>query len=183
MNKNIILEMTYASRRKACKSALDKALKNNNDIFIKTANMHTPHFSSKEFKQTNIPSYTEVLDNVNKAIYNYINTEISSVEDIYNEFNNICNDNMTFSENDAFVLDYLIKLGIIEGIMSNNYTCEIIKSDYEKLFIRNFTKWAADHDAAAKLPKFVKNISLSANALAKEFMGLYKTLETKFRKP
>ena len=179
MAKNIILEMISASRRKARKSALDKVLKNNNKTFIKIANTHTPCFDSEEFKRTNIPSYTEVLDNVNKAIYNYIDIEISSVEDIYNEFNNICNDNMIFSENDAFVLDYLIKLGIIEGIMSNSYTCEIIKSDYEKLFIRNFTKWATNHDAATKLPKFIKNISLSANALAKEFMNLYKALETK----
>ena len=179
MAKNIIIEMISASRRKARKSALDKALKNNNETFIKIANMHTPRFDSEEFKQTNIPAYTETINNVYKAIYNYINIEIQSVSEIYNEFNNICNDNMTYTSSDAFVTDYLIKLGIIEGIMSNYYTCEIIRSNCEGLFCRNYADWARDNKAETDLPKFVKNTALSANELAKEFMNLCKALETK----
>lgn len=181
MAKNIILEMISASRRKARKSALDKALKNNNETFIKIANMHTPHFDSEEFKQTNIPACTETINNVHKAIYNYIDIEIQSVNEIYNEFNNVCNDNMTYTGNDAFVTDYLIKLGIIEGIMSNHYTCEMIRSTCEGLFCRNYADWARNNKAETNLPKFVKNTALSANALAKEFMNLYKALETKNR--
>ncbi len=182
MAKNIILEMISASRRKARKSALDKALKNNNETFIKIANMHTPCFNSEEFKRTNIPSYTETINNVHKAIYNYIDIEMQSVSEVYNEFNNVCNDNMTYTSSDAFVTDYLIKLGIIEGIMSNHYTREMIRSNYEELFClfcRNYADWARDNKAETDLPKFVKNTALSANALAKEFMNLYKALETK----
>ena len=179
MAKNIINEMLSASRRKARKSALDKALKNNNETFIKIANMHTPCFNSEEFKRTNIPAYTETINNVHKAIYNYIDIEIQSVSEVYNEFSNVCNDNMTCTSKDALVTDYLIKLGIIEGIMSNHYTREMIESDCEGLFYRNYADWARDNKAETDLPKFVKNTALSANELAKEFMNLYKALETK----